>query len=291
MNKLVTFRKHVAVFTLALLTVALTTVAASAPARAEVSFSFFYSNLSRYGDWDVSAEYGDVWCPREGRGDWHPYEDGRWAYTDVGWAWVSDYTWGSIPYHYGTWVVDRRLGWVWVPGYVWAPSWVVFRTGADYIGWAPVAPSFSVGVSFGSPSAASFVYVPSRQFLSSRLRSYVVPERRARDLSRRTRLVNNIRIENDIVVNHGPDVSYVEGAVNRRIRPERIERVNRVAPQRDFSRDSIRIDRQRHREGLRAAEPSRGQVEKQQPQQERPRGKAKRGRGQEKQQKPHNHNR
>ena len=119
-------------------------VALAPPARADVSFDFAYSNLSDHGTWLVSGEYGRVWQPREYNRDWNPYYDGHWVDTDMGWTWVSDYRWGAIPYHYGTWVADPRYGWVWIPGQVWAPSWVVFRTTPDYIGWAPVPPGFSV---------------------------------------------------------------------------------------------------------------------------------------------------
>src|SRR5882672_4998945 len=123
--------------------------AIATPAQASVDFGFVYSNLSPHGSWLVSAQYGRVWRPADYSPGWNPYYDGHWVYTDVGWTWVSDYDWGAIPYHYGTWVPDPVLGWVWVPGYVWAPAWVVFRTAPDYIGWAPVPPSFSVGVSIG----------------------------------------------------------------------------------------------------------------------------------------------
>src|SRR5438445_2432076 len=119
---------------------------ASSPARADVSFDFFYSNLSPYGSWQASARYGRVWQPSLYASDWNPYYDGHWVYADVGWTWVSDYEWGAIPYHYGTWVEDPEIGWVWVPGTVWAPAWVVFRTGPDYIGWAPVSPGLTSGV-------------------------------------------------------------------------------------------------------------------------------------------------
>ena len=64
------------------------------PAMAEVSFSFFYSNLSPHGDWMVSAEYGRVWQPAAYYPGWNPYYDGHWVYADVGWTWVSDYVWG-----------------------------------------------------------------------------------------------------------------------------------------------------------------------------------------------------
>src|SRR5512143_1789772 len=76
------------------------------PAHAQVSFDLAYSNLSQSGSWLVSAQYGHVWQPREYNRDWNPYYDGHWVYTDMGWAWVSDYQWGAIPYHYGTWVMD-----------------------------------------------------------------------------------------------------------------------------------------------------------------------------------------
>ena len=100
---------------------------------AEVSFGFFYSNLQPHGSWVVSANYGQVWLPHAHGPGWNPYYDGHWVYTELGWTWVSDYPWGAIPYHYGTWTVDPVLGWIWVPGYVWAPSWVVFCSGPGYI--------------------------------------------------------------------------------------------------------------------------------------------------------------
>ena len=84
----------------------------SPSARAEVSFGVFYSSLSPHGSWAVSASYGQVWQPRAYAAGWNPYYDGHWVYTDLGWTWVSDYDWGAIPYHYGTWVTDPALGWV-----------------------------------------------------------------------------------------------------------------------------------------------------------------------------------
>src|SRR4029450_7937003 len=72
-----------------------------APARAaDVSFSFFYSNLSPHGTWLAAAECAQVWQPREYETGWNPYYDGHWVYTDCGWTWVSDYGWGDLPYHY-----------------------------------------------------------------------------------------------------------------------------------------------------------------------------------------------
>jgi hypothetical protein len=235
----------------------------SPPARAaaNVSFDFFYSNLSSHGSWMVSGEYGNVWQPDVYDADWNPYYDGHWVYTDLGWTWVSDYSWGAVPYHYGTWVMDADYGWVWVPGYTWAPSWVVFRTGPDYIGWAPVAPSFSVGFSLGysQPYAGSFVYVSSGDFLAPRMRSCIIPRSRTSFIVNRTHIVNNLVVENNIVVNRGPDLRLIERSSGRNLRPVRIEQVRNVAPEPRISRARLQIDTQRARHGIRVAEPVRDQ--------------------------------
>lgn len=235
-----------------------------APAKAaDVSFGFFYSNLSPHGSWMVSGSYGNVWQPRVYTADWNPYYDGHWVYTDCGWTWVSDYPWGGIPYHYGTWVRDPLLGWVWVPGYVWGPSWVVFRSGPDYIGWAPVPPSFSIGMSFGSVSVdpSFYVFVPSRAFVDTRVRTVIVPRYQTKVIVNKTRIVNNnITIQNNVVVNRGPDVRVVERESGRRIQQVPIERVRNVSATGTVRRDQIRVDETRVR-GRRVAEPVKGSID------------------------------
>ena len=237
----------------------------AAPAKAaNVSFDFFYSNLSPHGSWMVSSSYGNVWQPRVYNTDWNPYYDGHWVYTDCGWTWASDYAWGGVPYHYGTWVRDARLGWVWVPGYVWGPSWVVFRSDADYIGWAPVPPSFSVGMSFGAVSVdpSFYVFVPSRSFVSPQVRTVIVPRTETNVIINRTKIVNNnITIQNNVVVNRGPDIRVVERESGRRIEQVPIERVRNAAPSGGtITRDDIRVDEQSVR-GRKVAEPVREPIE------------------------------
>src|SRR5262245_62094969 len=83
------------------LALTLVTGVTAPPARANVSFDFFYSDLSPHGHWLASAEYGRVWQPTVYRHGWNPYYDGHWVYSDCGWTWVSDYAWGDVPYHYG----------------------------------------------------------------------------------------------------------------------------------------------------------------------------------------------
>jgi hypothetical protein len=238
--------------------VALSSVIAPRPqAAVDVSFGFVYSNLQPHGSWLVSAQYGRVWQPREYRPGWNPYYDGHWVYADVGWTWVSDYSWGAVPYHYGTWTLDPVYGWVWVPGMTWAPAWVVFRTGPDCIGWAPVAPGFSVGVSFGasSPVSGSFLFVSNRDFAAPRIRSYVIPEARANVLVRQTTIVNNLTVQNNIVVNRGgPSVRTIERASGRTFRAMPVETVARVAPFAGVSRSQLTVAPGRSTHGVPAAE-------------------------------------
>src|SRR6185503_9689119 len=230
---------------------------APAEASTNVSFGFFYSNLSPHGTWLVSAEYGRVWQPREYDRDWNPYYDGRWVYSAYGWTWVSDYSWGAIPYHYGTWYADSRYGWVWVPGYVWAPSWVVFRTGPDYIGWAPVRPGFSVGVNFSDNDYDSdfFIFVPTVYFGVGNVRNHVIPRERRSVIIKNTTIVQNtIIVQNNIVINRGPDVRYVERATKKKFQPVPVEQVRHALPSRVNTREDIRVEPDRQRKGLRASE-------------------------------------
>ncbi len=243
----------------AAIVVAMLAVAFSQPARADVglSFGFFYSNLSPHGSWLVSAQYGRVWQPGVYRPGWSPYYDGHWVYTDVGWTWDSDYAWGAIPYHYGTWVLDASLGWVWVPGYVWAPAWVEFYYGPDYIGWAPCPVNFSIGASFafGVAQAPLFVFVSAHDFLAPRVGAYAVPAYRTRALLGTARPANSLVIQNNVVVNRGVDPAFVQRATGRTIRPIPVERAGRVAPFSRVTRSELAAGAQHPRGGLRVAEP------------------------------------
>jgi hypothetical protein len=109
---------------------------------ADISIDFFYDNIGDGGSWVEVADYGYCWQPSVAVSNrsWRPYTDGYWAYTDVGWTWVSYEDFGWATYHYGRWVRLRGRGWIWVPGRDWGPAWVSWRTGGDYVGWAPLPP-------------------------------------------------------------------------------------------------------------------------------------------------------
>jgi hypothetical protein len=121
------------------------------------SFQTFYDSLSQQGTWIQSADYGYVWQPQVSDPNWAPYTQGYWAYTDDGWTWVSDESFGWATYHYGRWVNLDGTGWVWVPGYTWGPAWVSWRYGDGYAGWAPLPPDSFAGIDyFGDGYDASF---------------------------------------------------------------------------------------------------------------------------------------
>ena len=87
-------------FALTLLT--LSVVAIPQGKAADVSIDLFYNNLSG-GNWIEVGDYGYGWQPdvAANDGDWRPYADGYWAYTDYGWTWISYEDFGWATYHYG----------------------------------------------------------------------------------------------------------------------------------------------------------------------------------------------
>jgi len=122
-----------------------------AAAPMESDAAYFYDTLAPYGSWVNVPEYGVCWQPTVvvSTPGWRPYlNSGRWVWSDCGWYWNSDYSWGWAPFHYGRWFYSGNCGWVWSPGRVWGPAWVSWRNSDDYCGWAPLPPEagYTVGV-------------------------------------------------------------------------------------------------------------------------------------------------
>ena len=112
----------------------------------DVVVNDYYEPLGNYGVWIDDPVYGRVWQPAPdmaGPG-FRPYaSDGQWVVNDDGdYVFVSRYDaqWGWATYHYGRWAFNDNYGWVWIPGRAWAPSWVEWRYGGGYVGWAPMGP-------------------------------------------------------------------------------------------------------------------------------------------------------
>jgi hypothetical protein len=156
--------------------------------------------LSWNGEWIDTPEYGVVWRPTRVDSDWRPYQYGRWEWTSVGWAWVSEEPFGWAVYHYGRWTYAGDLGWTWVPGRVWAPAWVAWRWGGGYAGWCPLGPR---GVPIEQPGY--WVFVPAQRFLDP-IRRNVIPVPDQPVLYGRTRA---------LPIGGGPQAGPIAGVVER----------------------------------------------------------------------------
>jgi len=205
------------------------TVAAEAPAPEvpapaappqQVTVNYFYDSLAPYGTWVEVPDYGRCWRPTvvSVNPNWRPYCDrGRWVYTDAGWYWQSDYSWGWAPFHYGRWQNDLRFGWVWMPDNVWGPSWVSWRHAGAYCGWAPLPPSarFEVGIGlvfnhghvgvgfdFGLRESC-FTFVSYDHFCDRNIYAHVVPRHQVTTIYNHSTVINNYTVVNKTVVNEG----------------------------------------------------------------------------------------
>jgi hypothetical protein len=175
------------------------------------AYQQFESELSPYGSWVDDGTYGRVWIPQASLvgDDFFPYgTGGQWSNTDYGWTWVSDYSWGWAPFHYGRWVTVGGYGWCWVPGRNWGPGWVTWRAGGGYAGWAPLPPH---GVTIGPPGIGLGGTGPWRFTVAAQLgrRSMTyLPGRVATQVFGRTAVVSNSRTVNvngvAVHVNAGP---------------------------------------------------------------------------------------
>lgn len=201
-----------------------------------ISTDEFKETLKPYGKWTTYGSYGEVWVPNEGK-DFRPYSThGHWVYSDAGWVWASDYSWGWAPFHYGRWYYDDGgEGWMWVPGTEWAPAWVTWGHCDGYYGWAPLAPGISIDVSIGRGWNAPRPYwnfVPEREFVRERNYGSVVtvysdPETFGGFYGRLT-IINN-RPERNIYRNYNTNVIYNAGPNITEVERNNNVRINRVA--------------------------------------------------------------
>jgi len=83
---------------------------AKAQFSASISIQTFYSELSPYGQWVDDPQYGYIWVPDAGPGFRPYYSRGHWVMTRYGAMWVSGYSWGWAPFHYGRWVYTSYYG-------------------------------------------------------------------------------------------------------------------------------------------------------------------------------------
>ncbi len=212
----------------------------------DVSVDFFYNNLNSGGSWVEVGDYGYCWQPSVAvsNRDWRPYTDGYWAYTDVGWTWISNEDFGWATYHYGRWARVRDHGWIWVPGREWGPAWVSWRTGGDHVGWAPLPPRRGyvrdgevvyegrpingyVDIDFDiGPTYYNFVDI--RYLGGNGLRSRILPPTQNVTYINNTVNVTNITYENSKVSTYGPDYNRISAYSTQPIRRLKLQRETNV---------------------------------------------------------------
>ena len=203
-----------------------------------MSMDFIYDNLSG-GNWIEAEGYGYGWQPDVVVRDpnWRPYSDGYWAYTDYGWTWISYEDFGWATYHYGRWANLADYGWVWFPGedLDWGPAWVSWRTGGDYIGWAPLPPRGPGVVYEGQPIGGNvdvtfdigpeyYNFCDVRFIGEPVLRDRILPPVQNVTYITNTVNVTNIYVQNNTVYNYGPDYTVVNRYSSRPIQRLAIQR-------------------------------------------------------------------
>jgi hypothetical protein len=214
--------------------------AETAPASPPASVTYFYSALAPYGSWVQVPSYGLCWRPTVAviNPYWRPYADhGRWLWSDCGWYWYSDYTWGWAPFHYGRWTSPPGLGWVWVPDTTWGPAWVTWRHTRFHCGWAPLPPrchyvsglglyyhnnSVSVSFDFGF-GADYYTFLPLTRFCDRTPYFYYLPASQAVTVYRDSTVVNNYTTVNHTVINHGIGFERVARVTRDEIRKVTVE--------------------------------------------------------------------
>ena len=207
--------------------------AETAPPPVPVTVNYFNDQLTPYGSWVELEGYGRCWRPTVVAYDtgWRPYCDrGHWVYTDHGWYWNSDYSWG-VTFHYGRWFQHPRMGWVWWPDTVWGPSWVTWRSSDDYCGWAPLPPhtlyrpgfglfyrgeNVSVNFSFGL-GADSYTFVSLGRLTERQPRYYRESHEHVTQIFQRTTIINNYNGHQQTAVNHGIPLERVSAVTHRPI--------------------------------------------------------------------------
>lgn len=208
-----------------------TTVVVQQPAPPEVPTQVvqFFEPLSPHGTWMRIDDYGWCWQPSVVSRVplWRPYADsGRWIYTDCGWYWQSDYSWGWAPFHYGRWLNHSRRGWVWIPDTTWSAAWVSWRVSPTHCGWAPLPPTarfeWGFGLTYRNSREAlgydfdlhwsSFTFVPVNHFCDPNPHRYYASGSSARQIHGQTTVINNYTTVNNVVINGGIETSRVTRA-------------------------------------------------------------------------------
>jgi hypothetical protein len=235
----------------------------------------FYQPLATQGYWVEVGPYGRCWRPSYVASYWRPYCDGEWVWTDDGWYWQSDEPWAWATYHYGRWAYDPYYGWVWVPDTVWGPSWVIFREGGGYCGWAPLPPGARFGgrseivIGVGFVPDDWFVFVGERHFGERHHHRDVIIHNTK--IINRTVINTRIRREGDRVITEGPRFENLQRINHEQIKKSNVSELiqhERIPPsvRREAPHHELSAPRQIQQQNERQIEQPRKEI----PQRERP---------------------
>ena len=196
----------------------------------DVSLQSFYDELSPYGTWIQDPQYGYVWRPDVDQEEFRPYySNGRWAMTEYGNTWVSNYDWGWAPFHYGRWIYNRYNQWVWLPDTVWGPAWVSWRSGGGYYGWAPLGPSISIGINIGRGGYRvpdmCWNFIPYNNIYYNSYPRYYGGRNRV--YIQNTVIINNTYVRNNRTYYTGPRVDDIRRHTNQNVTVYNVNRSNR----------------------------------------------------------------
>ena len=188
------------------------------PAPVEVvTLEMFEAELTPHGDWIALPSIGRAWRPavRSVGRAFVPYTThGHWTFTEDGWVFDSDLSWGWATFHYGRWVHDHGNGWVWIPGVSWAPAWVTWRSGGGYVGWVAAPPTTFPIVT------RSWTFVEERNFLQRPLQPHVVAPPFIPAVYRRTQPSTAYVMRAGVRWNTGPSANVISRATRTEIRPQ-----------------------------------------------------------------------
>ncbi len=220
-EELLSIMKTKSLISLGAALVLLSLAASESSAGVSWSVGVFDGPLGACGHWVSRPGYGRCWHPAYVSSNWYPYCEGYWMWTDCGWYWVSSEPWAWATYHYGRWANDPYEGWVWVPDTEWGASWVCWREGGGYCGWAPLPP----GAVFRP--GGDIVYrngpVPDRFFVFVELGHFSEPIHLRGVIVNNTVIINKtVNINrttrvNNVVVNGGPKVDEIQKVSARKL--------------------------------------------------------------------------
>jgi hypothetical protein len=238
--------------------------------------------LEENGKWErvnYEGEYVHMWRPTRVSREWRPFTTGRWTVYYGDNCWIPDESFGYVTHHYGSWFyLESARAWYWMPpvahytqdtpeffiGFGWYPGRVGWIHSGPSIGWVPLAPyeSYYGYRSWGHRTVviSHTTIINITDFRYRYLDEAVIIDRDY--FYRGSRYTPHVRrdIGRDIIINTYQPVTVINNTVinnfntdKRRFayNDERVSRkphatvINRISDNRESSRKSGRINRDR----------------------------------------------